>query len=454
MKKRVDSASAWSWNDSSRFLKLVGRDEIFSRIESSFAHYVPAIESVRTDQALGRYSAEDVFSRIEIPSRTAAAMDGYAVRWSDLESASSVSPSSFVVRGDVYPDYSSRPLFLRPGDTYYVATGAPLPTGADTVVKVEEAAASERGTITVRRTIPKGKNVANAGEDIRKGQAVVKKGQVLDPADVAILIGVGRTQIKVYRIPKVGLLSVGNELKEFKVTEGERRLSAQGGKIANNWLNLMSGYVDQFGSKAVSLGVCPDESSRIRHAVLSGFRKRCDAIFTIGGSSVGRQDNVLDALEAIQGSETVFHGARIVPIRPSGVVMVRGRPVVMVPGHAVSAVLTFFMIALPILNVMSGLTPFSRRTIMIAEIRSDIINERSIDALFLVKLEVNETSDGGSGYAAVPLKWGSNLLSNLSVADGFISLAPHQMVARKQIVAVQLFNGNPVSKSSWSSPPS
>lgn len=435
--------------DSQRYLKLIRPAEIYSNIESCLATYSPKVQSLRVDRAHGLVSAEDVTSSVDIPARTASAMDGYVVKWSDLMSASPSHPRIFSVGGSIYPD-STEPHFLRSGETYYIATGARLPNGGDTVVRIEESTPFKNNSIMVRHTIPKGKNVANKGEDVRAGQVVVGKGRVLDPTDIALLIGVGKTRIKVYRVPRVGLISVGDELEEF--TTMLRNRNRQGvNKISNNYLTLISGFVRQLGSKAVSLGTCRDNPVEIRRAVLSGSDK-CDVIFTIGGSSVGRHDNVLSALEAIQGSRTLFHGARVVPIRPSGVVMLGDKPVVIMPGHAVSALLTYFVIALPILNIMSGLTPLSRRAKLYAVAKDAIVNERAIDALSLVKLEVAENDSSAASYKASPLRWGSNLLSNLSEADGFVWLLPHQTIPRNHRVTVQLFAGSPLAKSKWSFP--
>jgi len=403
--------------------------------------------------AIGRVSAEDVMSMVAIPSETTAAMDGYAVRWSDLKSASPERPCSLRVKGSIYPGTPPGAHPLRSGVTYYIATGAPLPKGADSVIRVEEAVRSERNMIIVRRAIQKGKNVAIRGEDIHGGQRVVRRGQVLDPTDVSLLIGVGRQRIRAYKFPTVGLLSVGNELREFVPAQVNVDHKHRDGRITNNYLNLVSGFVTQFGSEAISLGTCQDDVASVQRAVLSGFEKECDVVFTIGGSSVGRRDNVLNALETVPGARALYHGARLVPIRPSGVVMVRKRPVVIIPGHAVSALLTFFVIALPILNLMSGLSTLSRRVLLTAEAKRDIVNDRAIDALFLVKLEIDEKSGGtGSYYFAEPLRWGSNLLFNLSQADGFVRLLPRQTIARKQMILVQLFAATPIAKSTWSFP--
>ena len=124
--------------------------------------------------------------------------------------------------------------------------------------------------------------------------------------------------------------------------------------------------------------------------------------------------------------------------------MVRGKPVVIIPGHAVSALLTLFTLALPILNALSGLAMQSRKVVINAEAKDEIINERPIDALCLVRLEV----DAISGiYRAIPLDWGSNLVSNLSRADGFVWLSKNQIIPRKQMTPIQLFTGSAIAKS-------
>ena len=436
-------------NDSKRYLKLTPYSEILTRIGSCFASHVPKVESIPLDLAHGQVSAEDVVSRVDIPARTVAAMDGYAVRFVDLRSSSTARPASFNVRGSIYPDNSSELPSIRSAETFYVATGAPLPKGADTVLKVEEVLQHGGEKFVVRHTIPRGKNVALKGEDVHKGQVVVRKGQVLSPIDVALLIGVGKKRIKAYKSPTVGLLSIGNELREFDSTLEIR--PHRNGQVVNNYLNLLSGYVEIFGSKVVSLGTCGDDPRGIQSAVSSGFNgNKYDVIFTISGSSVGRHDNVIDALEAVRGSKTLFHGVRVVPIRPSGIVMVHNKPVVMIPGHAVSALLAFFVIGLPVLNMLSGLDPLSRRAVIDVEAKSDITNERAIEALSLVKLEA-DSPGGRQNYRAVPLSWGSNLLSNLSEADGFVWLAPHQVITKDQQVSVRLFTGSPIAKSDWSS---
>lgn len=420
-------------NDARRYLKLTPYDEILSKIKSAFESPLPKIELIRVDRVKGRVAAEDVFSAVAIPPKTNSAMDGYAIRHHDLKSASLSAPSTFSVKGSIFPNHFERMPSLGAGETYYVATGAPLPVGADTIVRVEEALLQDK-TILIRHDVKLGKNIAFQGEDIRKGQVVVKRGQILNPIDVALLIGTGKKKVKVFSSPKVGLLSVGDELTEFdpiaRLNGGEKR-------IVNNYLNLLSGYVEQFGCKPVSLGICSDETVDIKKRVARGL-KNCDIILTISGSSVGRHDNVLDAITAIPFARNLFHGTRVVPIRPSGVLSVRNKPIVIVPGHAVSAVLTFYAIVLPILNLISGLSLTARQSFVKAVAANKLSNDRSIEALVLIQLDYERSS---GKFVATALDWGSNLLSNLSRSDGFAWLLPRSVMNPGQEIEVQLFEG-------------
>ncbi|MDG6907094.1 MAG: molybdopterin molybdotransferase MoeA, partial [Nitrososphaerota archaeon] len=368
--------------DALRFLKLSKYEEIHEKLVLNLSSFAPRIETIRVDSGLGRIAAEDVKSEIEIPSRDVTAMDGYAVRFSDLKGASLSTPVYLSVKGSIFVEHGLKLPVLLSGEAYYVATGSPLPKGSDTVVRVEEAVQVGTEGIEVKRVIPKGKDVAVKGEDIEKGEIVVRKGKLLTPIDVALLIGVGKKYFRAYRVPNVGLLSIGNELKEFDPTDSK----TTEGTTINNYLNLLFGFLLQLDSNPVSLGICGDDQREIRSRIKQGL-KQCDMILTISGSSVGRHDNVLGALQGIQGSETLFHGARVVPIKPCGVVTVHQKPIVIIPGHAVSSLLTFFTIALHVLNVVSGLPLGSRKVMIGAEASKDIVNERSIDALCLVKLD-------------------------------------------------------------------
>ncbi|MHB8567213.1 MAG: molybdopterin molybdotransferase MoeA [Nitrososphaerales archaeon] len=397
------------------------------RICSAFETHLAPIEVVSAISVQGRVSAEEVVSNVNIPGNKISAMDGYAVRSSDLRSASAANPRRFKVERRKFPGNTS--LAGNHWATCYVATGAPVPLRFDTVVRVEDTRL-EKDSIVITRAIPSGANVALKGEDVKVGERLIQKGRILNSSDISMLIGIGRKKIAVFKSPVVGILSVGDELKEF----GDLTKN----KTVNNYSNLISGYLADHGAHPVSLGIAKDNEKEIASKVRAGC-KRCDMVITIAGSSVGAKDYTPNAVLAQEHSRMLFHGVRMVPIRPAGLAMVEAKPVVIVPGHSVSAALTFFVLVLPVLNLITGLGFGSRRVVLDARAVEPFSNERSIEALILTSVKKK-----GSHYEASPLPWGSNLISSLTKSNGFVRLDPHQSISG--MVTVQLFGSHELNR--------
>lgn len=419
--------------DRPRFLKLLALPEITKRIQSGLSTYRCDTEKISADRSLGRVCAEVVKTEQDIPPSAISAMDGYALRSSELRSASLSKPVGFLVKGSIYPGDSSNLSRIKVSgrEAYHVATGARIPEGSDVVVRVEETR-REDGLVLVRRRIPKLKDVVLRGEDVRSGEILLRKGHILNSADVALLIALGRKTVRVFRSPRVGLLSIGDELGIL----GDQST----GKTVNNYSNLLCGYLEEMGAQARSIGVCKDHPAEIRSLIEKGIED-FDMLLTIGGSSVGARDFTPDAVGSMEDSVLLFHGVRLAPIRPVGMALVRGKPVAILPGHAVSAALSFFLIALPTLNLLSGLPFNSRRSFVKALAPKRISNDRAMDALFLVEMR----SSGGRHYAT-PLEWGSNSMRNLSKANGFIYLKKRQVIQRSEEVEVELMGSSEFSR--------
>ncbi len=411
------------------YLKLVPYDEVKRRIVGELPRLPLSVEKVPIDFALGRVSAEDVVSPCDIPGFSSSAMDGYAVRSSELRGADASHPVSFTVRGSL-SHASSQPASRLTGlDTYYVATGAPLPVGADAVVKVEETRLSGN-EVLVSVAIPKWKNVVLRGEDIRTGAAVVRRGQTVNAADIALLVGSGKDNLAVFRSPRVGILSTGDELTRFG--------SEEKGKRVNNYSNLIAGYLTDAGAVPVPLGVARDDPRQIA-AIIENEIGNLDALVTIGGSSVGTRDFTPSALEGVGGCEELFHGVRLVPVKPTGLFIVGEKPVVLLPGHSVAASLSFFLVMYPIINILSGLRFDSRLPLVRARLSKSISNPRPIGALFLVRLA---TEDGA--YSAAPLRWGSNLISSLAGANAYLQVNPRSALNKGSMVTVALLGAREI----------
>lgn len=435
--------------------------EVLKRIQSlSRVFGTRDAEFVRVDQAVGRIAAEEVRSPCDIPERNISAMDGYAIRARDSEKASTTNPVHFKVKGVIYP-YSSFSVNstnrakrnipnVKKGEAYQVATGAPIPVFGDSVVRVEEVR-TEEGQIVVRRKSPKWKNVSARAEDVKKGDIILRGRRILNPSDVALLIGVGVRKVKTFTLPRIGILSTGNELVEF-TDKGRRSFNSRNGIKVNNYSNLLSGYVQSLGAYSVPLRIAKDDSSEIC-AILKKGLQSCDMVITIAGSSVGKMDLTTEAISSIEGSRILFHGVRLVPIRPAGLALVgsrRPKPVAIIPGHAVSATLAFFVIALPIINMLMGLTPDSRNSFVSARLDRSLTNDRAIDALYLASLSTAKNNPRES-YIASPVGWGSNVISNLSRSNGFVRLAAHETLRRGEVAKISLFGANEIERVSPSS---
>jgi len=414
-----------STTNRSRILKLISYREVTDRILRALSGYNVPIESVPVDTARGRVCAEEIRSARDFPDRDLAAMDGYAIDSLVTRQATISKPLSFDVVEPSNPDSTS----LKKGSTIYVATGTPLQKGADAVVRSEEVKL-EGSTVKLLRPVAKGKNVFGQGEDYRKGDLLIKKNQILSSADVAILISLGKREVRVFRVPKVGILSIGDGLVVF----GTSRKNIQ---TVNNYSNLISGYLAELGAIVEQIGVCPNDPEAIS-SIISDSLRTFDLIITIGGSSVGEKDLTIESAVSISDASQVFHGVNIVPIRPAGFLMIRDKPVVVLPANAVSVATSFFVIGLPILNLISGLTFNDRSSEIVARSLAEFENTKPKPALFLVT--VKKTKEGKYEFRAY--EWSSNLSSDLAKSNGFIKLEKNQKVSSNEEMKVCLFGAS------------
>ncbi|MHB1868527.1 MAG: molybdopterin-binding protein, partial [Nitrososphaerales archaeon] len=254
------------------------------------------------------------------------------------------------------------------------------------------------------------------------------------------LISAGISHVSVFHSPAVGILSIGDELREFK--QGERISNFETNRqiMINNFFNLISGFLKELGIHARLIGICKDDANEIRRSIESHIDEY-DSILTIGGSSVGEKDYTPNAILSAEGSKMVFHGVRMVPIKPAGLFLVKNKPVVIVPSHASSAVFTFFLIALPVLNIISGLEFGDRKLRLDAICEEPIENTRPIDAIALVRLV---RKDGI--YRAMHLGWHSNVISNLSLANGFVVMSHNKTIQKSEHVEVELLGTSQLAR--------
>jgi molybdopterin molybdotransferase len=297
-------------------------------------------ETCAAVEALGRVLAEPVASGRTLPAFDVSAMDGYAVRAADLASAPAVLPVAFEMAAGMAPE---RPL--APGAAARIFTGAPLPPGADTVVRQEDAA-REGDRVRFAAAAPAGDNVRRAGEDVRAGEVVLDPGTRLGPGPLGLLASLGRSHVAVHQRPRVAILSGGDELVE---PDGD----PSGGRIVSSNSYSIAAQCREVGAEPVYLGIARDRPEELERYLRAGLSAH--VLVSSAGVSVGDRDYVRPVLEKL-GCELVFWGVRIKP----GFPLVFGRfrehgPLVFgLPGNPVSAMVTFEEFVRPVLRKLAG----------------------------------------------------------------------------------------------------
>jgi len=318
------------------------RERILERFQPLEPRKVPILE------ALDRVLAEDIYSHIDIPPFANSAMDGYALRSGDTVGASSKSPVTLKVVADLAAGHTTH-LKVEPGTAIRIMTGAPLPEGAEAVVRFEETSEGLRGgwgpTVEVYKEVSPRENVRPAGEDIRKGELVLAKGTVLRPQELGVLASLGRPEVEVIRRPRVAILATGDELVAIGEEIGP-------GQIRNSNEYSTAAQVIRYGGVPVRLGIARDRVEELKAKIEEGLAAEVDLFLTSAGVSVGEYDVVKEVL-ASEG-EMDFWQVNMKPGKPLAFGHIQGVPLIGLPGNPVSAMVSFEQFARPAILTMLG----------------------------------------------------------------------------------------------------
>jgi molybdopterin molybdotransferase len=296
--------------------------------------------SVAVDAAAGRVLVGDVISGVNVPSFRRATMDGYAVLADDTYGASAYSPVSLTVVGESLPGSNPSIPVVR-GSSVRIMTGAPLPDGADAVLRAEDATERD-GTVEVRAPVAQDRNVGRIGEDIEVGDLVLADGRRLLPQDVGLLASIGHDPVLVVRRPLVRVIVSGDEL----LKPGEK---PHGTSIVDSNSPMLAALIERDGGKAEVVRLPDDETAM--HDTLA--RPGADVIVTAGAASVGAEDRVPVLVDQL--GELIVHGVAMRPSSPSGVGRIASRPVLILPGNPVSCLVAYDFFAGPVIRRLGGL---------------------------------------------------------------------------------------------------
>ena len=358
------------------------------------------------DDALGCVLAEPLVSPLDLPAWTNSAMDGYATRADDVRGATTDQPIRLRVVEQI-PAGSFPSRTLQPGECARIFTGAPLPPGADGVIRQEDTDLG-RDTVEIRSDRDAGVNIRLAGEDIRRGTTVLEAGTELGAAELGVLASLAVAHPLVFRRPLVGILGGGDEIVD--VDQPEAILS--GRKIASSNSHTLHALVRLAGGQPLHLGIARDTPTSVRAHLARA--PECDLLVTTAGISVGEHDHLRDAVTGLGGSID-FWKLRMRPGAPVGFGQVLGVPWIGLPGNPVSAMVTFELFVRPAIRTLAGQALPFRRT---REVRAaESISLRPTLQHFLRAI-VTETTTGLDARLTGPQ--GSGILTSMVQANALL----------------------------------
>lgn len=363
--------------------------------------FVLGPETISLRESLARTLCHPVLSPLALPSFDNSAMDGFALRSVETQSASEQRPVSLAVIGTTAA--GDLPSSLRPGEAVRIMTGAPIPSGADAVVPFEEVAV-EKGRCLISNFQEGGRNIRRAGEDVLQGAEVLRSGEKISSRTVALLAALGIDRVEVFRKPRVCVLSTGSELVEV----GENLLP---GKIYNSNGPALEAALQELGITPQVLKTAHDTEVSLEAALKNSD---ADVLVTVGGVSAGDFDLVPKVLQAL-GSKIIFHKVAIKPGKPLlFATSEKGGLIFGLPGNPVSALVVFDQFIRPALLKMMGSSPLRSRRIAVAE--QDLKASRGKEDYFRGLLSYRD----GMYYVRSAGAQGSAHMKSLAVSNALV----------------------------------
>ncbi len=378
---------------------------------------ISRIERVMLEDADQRVVARDLIAMHDVPPFARSMMDGFAVQAADTAGASRERPVRLRLAGAVFSGHAAESAVV-PGTCTLIATGAPVPAGADAVVIVESTAREDDEVLVFQAAAPR-QHIARAGGDLVAGELALADGTALSPARLGVAAALGLTELDVYARPSVAILSTGDEIVEPGRTLGPAQI------FDSNTTSLASAVRLHGGDPVVAPRV-GDDPAALRQAF-----ERCldaDLVLFSGGTSVGERDYLLDIIASTGAVH--FEGLLLKPGKPTVFATVAGRPVFGMPGNPVSCLTNMYLLVAPLLRRIARLPDAIQRTVL-ARLADDVESPAGRHQIYPVSLD---------GSQAVPVFKGSGEITSLARADGYFEIAADiARVTAGTVVEVKLF---------------
>ncbi|MCI0332402.1 MAG: molybdopterin biosynthesis protein [Planctomycetes bacterium] len=435
-----------------QFLNVIDRDEAEARFRAALTLEPLGVERVKLGDALGRVLAADIVARVDVPSFDRSNFDGFAIHAADSFGASELEPRTVALLSESIDAGAAANREVRPGEAIAIATGGMVPRGADAILMIEHAEVrrspplggeglGEGGDqLIVRKSVTPGFGVAFAGNDIARGETVLRIGTLLTSRETGVLAAIGESEVAVWRRPRVAIISTGNEL----IAPGEPMRPPH---VFDSNAQILADSVRELGGLPHILGIVRDDADALRkmlHAALA----ESDVLLLSGGTSKGQGDLCYRIVAELTDPGIVAHGVALKPGKPICLAVSGGKPVVILPGFPTSAIFTFHEFVAPVICLLGGRRPdvagvsdpgYSAR--MAVKINSEIgRTEYLLVSLVHSHIPLPETGEGsGEGQlVAYPIGKGSGSVTTFSRADGFVTIGRHtEIVDAGQLVQVR-----------------
>ena len=363
-------------------------------------------EMVSLSEAQGRILSQNIVSTIDVPFFDRSNVDGFAVKAEDTFGAEESEPIFLKLTDETIHTSVVPKIEVTTGHASTIATGGVIPRGADAVVMVENTLPEEGGIRVVKSSVP-GSAISFAGTDVAAGETILHRKMRLTSRETGVLAAIGRAEVPVFRKPKVGIISTGDEI----IPPGEEMVL---GKIYDSNGTIIADAVRELGCEPIRYGIVPDNKDKLETVLKEALS--CDFVLLSGGTSKGAGDLNYTVVESLGNPGILVHGVALKPGKPLCLAQINGTPLAILPGFPTSAVFTFHEFVAPVLRIMAGLAEEEREYVE-ATVPMRINSDKGRTEFLLVNLV-----DGTDGLAAYPMGKGSGSVTAFSKADGFVAI--------------------------------